>query len=75
MDIEGALQLHESLRVWYAVDGYFADLETKDGATVAISCKGETPEEAMELLKIELLKVADLQALRIMRARYWHESQ
>ena len=69
MTLDNAIQLHESLCVWYAVDCYVAELQVQDGGAVAISCRGETPESAIGGVMRELTKVPDIGALRAMRAK------
>lgn len=64
MTLDHAIQLHEELRVWYSVDGYVADLQTHDGARIAIRGVGDTPEQAIDAVRSGLHGVLDLNALR-----------
>lgn len=64
MTLDTAVQLHEVLEIHYYVDHYAAELHTQDGQKCVLKGYGSSPDEALLMLRFELLTVADLTTLR-----------
>lgn len=69
-NLQNCCQLHESIQVIYVVDGYEAQLWTKDDNALSHACFGKTIQEALEALDA-ILQGKTLENIRGKKKRHW----
>lgn len=64
MNLDQAIQLHESLEIHYYVDHYAAELYVSDGYRIALTGKGEDIDSAINDLRKQLENIKNIDTLR-----------
>lgn len=64
LKLDDAVQLHEAIRIIYAVDGYHAELWTRDEGRIVALASGATIVDAIAALEKEIEHVETLKQIR-----------